>query len=67
MDATPSSRSHHRTPWNKGKLVGQKAPFKPKDVWALRVKLQREHRSREARVAEPRRRQQAQSVLLAPK
>jgi hypothetical protein len=52
---------------NKGKLVGQKAPFKPKDVWALRVKLQREHRSREARVAEPRRRQQAQSVLLAPK
>lgn len=47
MDATLSSRSHHRTPWNKGKLVGQKAPFKPKDIWALRVKLQREHRLRE--------------------
>ncbi len=47
MDATPSSRSHHRTPWNKGKLVGQKAPFKPKDIWTLRVKLQREHRLRE--------------------
>ena len=24
----------HREPWNKGKIVGQKAPFKPKDVAA---------------------------------
>jgi hypothetical protein len=32
MDANSSGRSHHREPWNKGKLVGQKAPFKPKDV-----------------------------------
>jgi integrase len=47
MDATPSPRSHHRVPWNKGKLVGQKAPFKPKDVWAMRVRLQQEHRTRE--------------------
>ena len=30
----------HREPWNKGKLVGQKAPFKLKDIWALRVRLQ---------------------------
>jgi len=22
----------HREPWNKGKLVGQKAPFKLKDI-----------------------------------
>jgi len=21
-----------REPWNKGKIVGQKAPFKPKDI-----------------------------------
>jgi hypothetical protein len=27
----------HREPWNKGKIVGQKAPYKPKDIWALRV------------------------------
>jgi hypothetical protein len=40
MDTTPSNRSHHREPWNKGKLTGQKAPFKPKDIWALRVRLQ---------------------------
>lgn len=34
-------------PWNKGKIVGQKAPFKPKDIWALRVRLQIENRIRE--------------------
>lgn len=27
-------------PWNKGKLVGQKAPLKPQEVWAIRVRLQ---------------------------
>ena len=27
-------------PWNKGKLVGQKAPFKLKEIWAIRVRLQ---------------------------
>ena len=32
----------HREPWNKGKIVGQKAPFKLKDIWALRVRLQME-------------------------
>lgn len=29
----------HRESWNKGKLVGQKAPLKPKDVWAIRIHL----------------------------
>jgi len=37
----------HREPWNKGKIVGQKAPFKVKDIWALRVRLQMESRVRE--------------------
>ena len=36
-----------RAPWNKGKIVGQKAPFKLKDIWALRVRLQLEGRVRE--------------------
>lgn len=27
-------------PWNKGKLVGQKAPLRLKDIWAIRVRLQ---------------------------
>ena len=36
-----------REPWNKGKIVGQKAPFKTKDIWALRVRLQIDSRLRE--------------------
>jgi membrane-associated phospholipid phosphatase len=28
-----------REPWNKGKIVGQKTPFKIKDIWAIRVRL----------------------------
>lgn len=37
-----SSHAVHHEPWNKGKIVGQKAPFKVKDIWALRVRLQME-------------------------
>jgi integrase len=36
-----------RTPWNKGRLIGQKRPLKPKDVWAIRVRLQLEPRKRD--------------------
>ena len=46
MDTKTETRNH-REPWNKGKLVGQKAPFKLKDIWALRVRLQMEGRVRE--------------------
>jgi len=28
------------SPWNKGKLVGQKLPLKLKEIWAIRVRLQ---------------------------
>lgn len=28
------------TPWNKGRLIGQKPPLKLKEIWALRVRLQ---------------------------
>ena len=35
-----------RDPWNKGRLIGQKRPLKPKDVWSIRVRLQVEHRAR---------------------
>ena len=27
-------------PWNKGKLIGQKAPLKQSDIWAIRVRLE---------------------------
>lgn len=35
--------TNKREAWNKGKLVGQKSPLKPKDTWAIRVYLQNEH------------------------
>jgi hypothetical protein len=36
-----------REPWNKGRIVGQKAPFEIKDIRALRARLQMESRARE--------------------
>lgn len=35
---TTATFSHQ--PWNKGKLVGQEAPFRLSDIWAIRVRLQ---------------------------
>ena len=37
--STINSTENH-VPWNKGKLVGQKAPLKPPQVWAIRGRLQ---------------------------
>ena len=47
MDQLIRSTSYRREPWNKGKLVGQKAPLKLKDIWAIRVRLQLGERARE--------------------
>ena len=35
-------------PWNKGKLVGQKAPLRLKEIWAIRIRLQLGNRTRES-------------------
>ncbi len=35
------------TPWNKGKLLGQQPPLKLKEIWAIRIRLQMNHRTRE--------------------
>src|SRR5215467_5762824 len=43
----PTHAMSRREPWNKGKLVGQKAPLKLKDIWAIRVRLQMHERLRE--------------------
>lgn len=34
-------------PWNKGKLVGQKAPLRLRDIWAIRVRLQIAEKTRD--------------------
>ena len=36
-----------RQAWNKDKLVGQKPPLKPKDIWAIRIYLQNAHAVRD--------------------
>lgn len=41
------STSQHREPWNKGKLVGPKAPFKLKEIWAIRTRLHMAGRARD--------------------
>jgi len=35
-----TKREQRRTPWNKGRIVGQKAPLKLREIWAIRVRLQ---------------------------
>ncbi len=42
-----TNQSSHHVPWNKGKIVGQKAPFKLKEVWAIRMRLHLAGRIRE--------------------
>jgi len=32
--------------WEKGKLVGQKAPLRVRDIWAIRVRLQLAEKTR---------------------
>ena len=34
------NQSNLRIPWNKGKLVGQKAPLTQQQVWSLRIRLE---------------------------
>jgi hypothetical protein len=33
-------------PWNNGKLLGEKPPLKLKEIWAIRIRLQLEYRTR---------------------
>ena len=36
-----------RMPWNKGKLMGQKSPLTPQEIWAIRIRLENEGRRRD--------------------
>lgn len=40
-------RPTNRKPWNAGRIVGAKAPLKPKDVWAIRQQLKSAGRVRD--------------------
>ena len=41
---TPSPTARPVVPWNKGAFVGPKPPLKPKQVWSVRLNLQRDNR-----------------------
>jgi hypothetical protein len=43
----PTNSTTSRVAWNKGRLVGQKRPLRPKEVWAIRVRLQMKRRKRD--------------------
>ena len=42
-----STNTRHRTPWNKGKLIGAKPPLLPKHIWSIRTRLLVEGRIRD--------------------
>jgi integrase len=46
MTQSELSRSPHK-PWNAGRIIGPKAPFKPKHVWAIRQQLKAAGRVRD--------------------
>lgn len=43
----PENTAAARQPWDEGKLVGQKTPFKLKEICAIRARLQLAGRRRE--------------------
>lgn len=44
MLKTPFARN---TPWNKGKLIGQKPPLKLQEVWSIRIRLEVSNKHRD--------------------
>jgi site-specific recombinase XerC len=47
MSSDSKLPSPARCPWNKGQLIGQKRPLKPKDIWGIRVRLELSKRRRD--------------------
>lgn len=43
----PSTSNTTLRPWNLGRVIGPKPPFKPKHIWAIRTRLQHEGRTRD--------------------
>ena len=41
------SKLQTNNPWNKGKLIGQKAPLTMQEIWSIRMRLQDEDRKRD--------------------
>lgn len=46
LEHKPLKRQHPE-PWNKGKLIRQKPPLKRKEIWAIRIRLELEGKTRD--------------------
>jgi len=44
---TATKAGERAIPWNNGKLLGQKPPLNLKEIWAIRIRLQLDHRTRD--------------------
>lgn len=44
---TIMKKTNNSTPWNKGRLIGQKSPLTLQDIWSVRMKLRNENRLRD--------------------
>jgi len=42
-----NKRKVKQIPWNKGKLIGQKLPLKPEQIWAIRIHLEMDGKVRD--------------------
>ncbi len=53
QSGSPSPTTRPAAPWNKGAFVEPKPPLKPKQVWSIRLTLQREGRVRDLALFDP--------------
>lgn len=47
MPSDPRLPFRERRPWNRGQIIGQKRPLKPKDIWGIRIRLELNERRRD--------------------
>jgi hypothetical protein len=47
MNDSAMTVAYHPTPWNKGKLIGQKPPLKLREIWTLRTRLEMAGKTKE--------------------
>jgi integrase len=47
MNAVVNASRASRTPWNKGRLIGQKPPLKLAEIWAVRTRLRMAGKTRD--------------------
>lgn len=40
-------KSLNSTPWNKGKVIGQRKPLKVSHIWGIRIRLELENKTRD--------------------